>query len=637
MPHRRKRPTGTQAGRPPAGVRPALEALEDRTLPDSSPAGAVLDVQGVGVRGDSYDPSVVLVRFRPGSAPEAGLAGASVGGPVALVPGLYEVRLSPGVSVAQALAAYRADPRVLTAEPDYRLGVSWTPNDPSFPQQWGLRNTGQSGGTPGADVHAAGAWNVTTGTRRTVVAVMDSGIDYTHPDLYQNVWLNDAEIPPSRRANLRDVDGDRVITFRDLNDPVNRGPFKITDLNGNGYIDAGDVLKPMAKDSSGRDTGAGGWADGVSEDGDTAHKDDLVGWNFSSNTNNPFDDFGHGTHVAGTIGAMGNNGVGVAGVDWRVQLMPVKFFNASGWGTIDQFIAGLSYAVAHGARLSNNSWTVAGFSQSLYDALASARARGHVAVCAAGNNTNNDDTTPVYPASFGLDNIVSVAATDRNDHLASFSNYGAKNVDLAAPGVDVLSTLPGKAYGLRSGTSMATPYVTGVLALVWGLRPEWGYRQVIAQVLSTTDPLSSLAGKVATGGRLDASAAVRVPPRSPTGPASVASAAVAPGGTSGVVAPASAASVAEAGAPAVAGADVVRALGEGRGLGDEAPPVHPAAPPDMKGSVPQLVRPPEHVVDAVFAAPEVLARVRSASLPDSRAWEDALALALADGREEQES
>lgn len=391
------------------------------------------------------------------------------------------------------------------------LVTAWVPNDASFADQWNLRNTGQKSGTVAADVNAARAWDVTTGSRRFSVAVMDSGIDYKHPDLYQNVWLNQKEIPASRRANLTDVDRDGLITFRDLNDARNQGVGKITDLNANGYIDGGDVLQRMTRDGAGNDSGRGGWADGLSQDGDR-FVDDLIGWNFVNNTNNPFDDYGHGTHVAGTIGAMGNNNVGVAGVAWNVQLVPVKFFDNNGRGTIQQFIAGLDWALAKGIKVSNNSWVDASNSPELAAALTRAQNVGHVVVSAAGNGKRNLDPAPVYPAGFTNDNLVVVAATDRNDQLAGFSNYGVGSVDIAAPGVDVTSTTSWGRYGTRTGTSMATPQVTGAVALVWTLRPEWTYRQVISWVMATADRLPGLAGKVASG-RLDLAAAVRVPPR----------------------------------------------------------------------------------------------------------------------------
>jgi subtilisin family serine protease/subtilisin-like proprotein convertase family protein len=483
----------------------ALEALEDRNLLAAglAPAAPLLDLS-------SLDQHHILVQFNTAalsSGTPAGLPGTTVGSVVGLVPGLYEVALAAGVRVDQALAAYRADPRVRLAEPDSLYSASQVPNDPLFGQEWNLQNTGQDGGTPGADVHATKAWDVTQGSRKVVVAVIDTGIDYNHPDLYLNVWINQAEIPPSRRANLIDVDGDGLITFNDLNDPRNQGPFKITDVNHDGRIDGADILAPMIKDASGRDTGMGGWADGISEDGDTAHVDDLLGWNTNDENNNPMDAVGHGTHVAGIIGATGNNGQGVAGIAWNVQLMPVRFLNAQGFGSTAQIIEALDYAVAHGAKIANNSWTGATNDPLLLAAFQRAQAKGQIEVVAAGNLAHNLDTNLDYPSSFGLDNIVSVAATDHNDNLANFSNWGPNTVAIAAPGVNIRSTTPGKSYGLNTGTSMAAPHVTGALALVWGLHPDWTYSQVIGQVLATADRLSSLKGKVRSG-RLNVDAAV---------------------------------------------------------------------------------------------------------------------------------
>jgi subtilisin family serine protease len=486
-----------------------LEHLEDRTLLS---AGPILDLSGISVDTSHYSATDILVRFRTQdghATPVTALAGTSIGQPLGLVPGLFEVHLDKGVTVASALAAYRAVPGVLEAEPDYHLSVAQIPNDPLFAQQWDMHNVGQTGGTPGADVHAQQAWNVTTGSSSVIVAVNDTGIDYNHPDLYQNVWLNQAEIPLSRMRNLVDVYHDGYISWRDLNNPINIGPGKITDVNHDGRIDASDILAPMILNAQGQDTGLGGWAyAGNTQDGDTAHPNDFIGWNFVNNTNNPFDDNGHGTHISGTLGASGNNGVGIAGIDWHVQIMPIKFLAADGNGAISAFIAGLNYELAHGAKISNNSWEGAPFSQALFSAIDNARQHGQIFVAAAGNEGSDNDRTPDYPGSLGLNNVVAVAATDNRDNLASFSNWGPNTVALAAPGVDVFSTLPGGNYGLMSGTSMAVPHVTGAMALVWSEHPSWSYVQVIDQVLNTVDKLPSLEGKVATGGRLDVAAAV---------------------------------------------------------------------------------------------------------------------------------
>jgi subtilisin family serine protease/subtilisin-like proprotein convertase family protein len=493
---------------PPRRSPLGLEQLEDRTLPST---GTLSGAAAAATGSAPYSSTDVLVEFRTGTGQQApaALPGTQLGQTFAIVPGLYEVTLDPGTTVATALAEYKADAQVVDAEPDYLLGKSTLPNDPQFSQQYYLNNTGQNGGTPGADIHAPAAWNVTTGTPSVVVATIDTGIDYNHPDLYQNVWINQAEIPASRMANLVDVDGDGVITFADLNDPRNQGPFKITDVNGDGRITAADILAPMVLDSQGHDTGQGGWAyPKNTQDGDTAHPNDFVGWNFVTNTNDPYDDNDHGTNVAGIIGAKGNNGVGVAGIDWNASLMALKFLDANGGGSGSGAIGALNYAVLHGAKITNNSWTGSGNSTALEQAIAAARSRGVIFVAAAGNNGSNNDTNPEYPASFPLDNIVSVASTDQFDNLSPFSNFGPHSVSLAAPGQAIYSTSGYGGYASLSGTSESAPQVAGVLALVWGQHPGWTYQQVIAQVLNTTDPLPSLKGKVVSGGRLDAAAAV---------------------------------------------------------------------------------------------------------------------------------
>jgi subtilisin family serine protease/subtilisin-like proprotein convertase family protein len=476
-----------------------LERLEDRTLLSAS-----------------ADPSLLLVQFRPGAGVDwssLAVQGTTIVRSLNVVPGLYEVQTNAGTSSAQGLAAYHADPLVLAAEVDETANVSLIPNDPQFSQQWDMLNTGQNSGTKGADDNATQAWNATTGSPGVVVAVMDTGIDYDNPDLYLNIWINQAEIPKSRLKNLVDVNHDGYISFRDLNNPINQGPGKITDINHDGVIDAADILAPMVLNAQGQDTGQGGWAfPGNTQDGDTAHPNDFIGWNFVNNTNDPFDDNGHGTHVAGTIGAVGNNGVGVAGVDWNVQIMPVKFLDSTGTGTETNFLSALSFSIQHGAQITNNSWDGFGDSPIVFDAIQTAQAHGQIFVAAAGNGSGNNDVTPDYPSSFNLDNIVSVAATDQNNKLAGFSNFGASTVDLGAPGVDILSTTPNDTYSIMSGTSMAAPHVTGTLALVWGEHPTWTYKQVIAQVENTVTKVPALEGKTVTGGLLNIGAAVGAAP-----------------------------------------------------------------------------------------------------------------------------
>ena len=228
-----------------------------------------------------------------------------------------------------------------------------------------------------------------------------------------------------------------------------------------------------------------------------------VGYNFVSNNTNPMDQNGHGSIVAGIIGGVGNNGVGVTGVDWSVKMMDLQFMDASGSGSTANAVLAINYAVANGAKILNLSWGGTGYDPSLAAAIANAQAHGVIVVTAAGNSSANNDTTGFYPADMPYNNVVSVAASDQNDNLASFSNYGPNSVDLAAPGVSILSTLPGNTYAYYSGTSMAAPFVSGALALIWGQHPTWNYLQVIDDVLDNVDKVSSLTGKVLTGGVLD--------------------------------------------------------------------------------------------------------------------------------------
>src|SRR6516165_4492749 len=274
---------------------------------------------------------------------------------------------------------------VLYVEPNIAdFHVALIPNNADFPREYGMYNTGQvvNGvtGIPGADISATRAWDITTGSYQFVVADIDTGMDYTHANLRDNVWLNNAEIPASRLQNLKRYvsnpgnpdDTTKPVTFADLNDSRNWGPFKITPHNsgGNMVVDANDVLANMDRDASGNDLGTGGWAfPGNTQDGDTAHPNDFVGWNFVNNTNRPLDDNSHGTHTAGTIGAEGNNSIGVVGVNWVTQIMPVKFLDSGGNGTLAGGAAAINHSVLHGAKVSNNSWGVGGAFQVVYDAV----------------------------------------------------------------------------------------------------------------------------------------------------------------------------------------------------------------------------------------------------------------------------
>jgi len=448
---------------------------------------------------------LVQVTQNPGPAPALTLSAADDGVTlqVTTVKGWVQARGTPA-SVAAFAAAVGSMPDVASVTPEVSESTQQTPNDPSF-------TNGALYGLNGANgINAPAAWNVTTGSGAVVVADIDTGINYDHPDLAQNIWINQAEIPASRMKNLTDVYHDGYISWRDLNNPINQGPGKITDVNGDGVIDAADILAPMVTTNGkvgGPDSGMGGWANGSIQDGDTAHVDDLIGWNFVTNTNNPLDDNGHGTHTAGTIGAVGNNGVGVVGVNWNVSLMALKFIDGSGSGSDVGAAEAIEYSAAHGARVSNNSYGGTQPSAVMEQAIQDAGKAGDVFVAAAGNSGTNNDTSPFYPAAFTDPNVIDVAATDGNGNLASFSNYG-KSVDVGAPGVNILSTYPTNSYAYLSGTSMATPHVTGTIALLLAVHPTWTYQQLINQVESTATPDPSLAGRTLTGGLLNAGAAL---------------------------------------------------------------------------------------------------------------------------------
>lgn len=334
---------------------------------------------------------------------------------------------------------------VAFVEPDFIVTTALSANDPYYSDGslWGLHNSGQSGGTADADIDAPEAWDIARGGG-SIVGVIDTGVDYNHPDLASNIWVNPGEVAGDGKDN-----------------------------DGNGYVD------------------------------------DVHGWDFANDDNNPMDDNGHGTHVAGTIAGAGNNGVGVTGVNWNAQILPLKFMAANGSGSLSDAIAAINYATSLrnrgvNVRVTNNSWGGGGYSSSLYDAIRRSGDAGMLFIAAAGNSGTSNDLVASYPASYNLGNVISVAATDRRDARASFSNYGASSVDLAAPGVDILSTFPGGGYRSLSGTSMATPHVAGVAALAWSHSPNSSYGEIRDAILGGVDKIAALSGRVATGGRLNA-------------------------------------------------------------------------------------------------------------------------------------
>jgi len=388
-----------------------------------------------------YAAGSVIVKYKPSvrTATRASMRealGAELVTPLELIDA--EVLHVAGVSVPEAVARLRLDPRVEYAEPDYLVHAMRVPNDPRYGEQYALHNSGQTGGVPGADIGAELAWDRFTGDSTIVVGVIDSGIDLTHPDLVPNLWTNRGEIP----ANGIDDDG-------------------------NGYID------------------------------------DVHGYDFVNRDGDPSDDNGHGTHCAGVIAARGDDGVGVAGVNWRLQVMAIKFLNYSGSGISSNAVLSLQYAVRNGCRLTSNSWGGGPASQAMLDAIRAADVAGHLFVAAAGNAGSDNDVFAVFPASYPSENVLVVAAIDHADQLASFSNYGATSVDIAAPGDQILSTWPGGGYRLLSGTSMATPYVAGAAAFLLGRFPSMTPLQAKAQLMRFAHPLPGLGTRIVSGGRLD--------------------------------------------------------------------------------------------------------------------------------------
>ena len=404
----------------------------------------------------------VLVRFRAGVTQStiesiAARLNDQVEDQIEAVAGLEVIEDEDGKDAESVVAQYRSLPEVEYAEANSEIKLDHDDrgrkhlhaDDEMFFRQWGLFNSGQNGGAAGADISAMRAWTVTTGSDQVVVAVIDSGVDYSHPDLANNIWSR----PPI------------IMAYRD------------DDLTPEGPVD------------------------------------DIHGFNVSEDNGDPMDDNGHGTHCAGIIGAEGGNGIGIAGVNWNVKIMPLKFMNAEGTGTTKDAIEAINYVIDRkragvNVRIISASWGSTAKSRALEDVIRKAGEEGILFVAAAGNASSDNDQNPHYPSSYNLDNVISVAAMNRYDELAGFSNYGAKSVHIAAPGAEILSTYLQNGFEEKSGTSMATPVVAGVAALVLAQNPKLSVEELRALLLSSVDAVPALKGKVSSGGRINAAKAL---------------------------------------------------------------------------------------------------------------------------------
>jgi subtilisin family serine protease len=414
----------------------------------------------------------VLVRFKQGTSVEAIESIAKshndeVNDEIEAVKGLAVIEDEDGLDALAVAEEYRRLPEVEYAEPNYDIKLepeignvshydssaqlterllNNAPNDPMFAQQWALNNAGQGGGKAGADISALRAWEKTKGSDKVIVAVLDSGVDYTHTDLINNIWVR----PPDLAAYTDEELGE----FDDVH----------------GFSAIGD--------------------------------------------DDPMDQNGHGTHCAGIVGAEGDNDEGIAGINWKVEIMPLKFMSANGSGTTADAIECINYVINRkragvNVRVISASWGSTMKSKALEDAIRKAGDEGILFVAASGNSSADSDKSPHYPAGYDLPNIISVAALKRNDELASFSNYGAKSVHVAAPGAEILSTWLKGSYEEHSGTSMATPLVAGEAALILSVDPGLSVKELRERIFKSVDKLDSLNGKVATGGRINAAKAVR--------------------------------------------------------------------------------------------------------------------------------
>lgn len=424
-----------------------LFALSPQNLtaaPDINPAGQYLNTR--------FHPQELLIKFRPNvtRAQETALA-RSLGNaqikafkrPRKLAKSRMDrwrlMKLGKNADIKKVMENLSRNPTIERIEPNFEVSIKGIPNDPAFTELWGLNNTGQSGGTADADIDAPAAWDSHSGENSSVLVAV-------------------------------------IDTGVD---------YRHEDLAANHWVNPGEIA-----------------ANGIDDDGN-GYIDDVYGYDFYNSDADPFDGNSHGTHVAGTIAAVGNNGIGITGVSWGAKIMAVKFLSDSGSGYTSGAINSVLYAADMGARIMSNSWGGGGYSQALEDAIWTAYDANALFIAAAGNSSSNNDASPHYPSSYNVPNVIAVAATDHNDELAYFSSYGATTVDLAAPGVNTYSTTPGNGYGYKSGTSMATPHVSGAAVLLLSQDPARNTDGLKSLILDTVDPLSSLSGITLTGGRLN--------------------------------------------------------------------------------------------------------------------------------------
>ena len=358
---------------------------------------------------------------------------------------LYRVTTNGQKSLGSLISKLSDNKDIKFAEPNYIYSIQNAPNDPRFGELWGLNNTGDNDpsrtpGTAGADIAAFKTWEVEKGSKDITIAVIDTGVDYTHPDLAANMWQNEAEL-----------NGEEGV-----------------DDDGNGYVD------------------------------------DIYGYDFANNDGDPMDGHSHGTHCAGTIGAVHDNEIGVSGVMADVSIVAIKFLTDRGSGTTANAVKAIQYATKLNVDLMSNSWGGGGFSQALYDAIEEASEAGIVFTAAAGNSRSNNDQRPHYPSNYQIPNVISVAAHTAQDTLASFSCYGEKTVHVAAPGHKILSTTKKGGYAVYSGTSMATPHVSGAIGLLLSKEGRLDHEVLRERLMGTSEPIKSYRSKTISGGRLNA-------------------------------------------------------------------------------------------------------------------------------------